>query len=142
VRVALSGQGADECLTGYRGALPLLYAELLRRGPGALLAALLPSLPAEGGLSWLLAGLRLYARRRLPTGLQRAWLSLRWQAAFADNRYFRLSELGPAPPPPPPLPHAEAFAERSYLHGYLYSLLCGSSLGTILRYEDRNSMYA
>ncbi len=129
VRVAISGQGADECLTGYRGTHPALLAELLRRGQWI-------------GRGALRSALRHLLRRSLPLVFDRAWSSLRWQMAFADNRYFRLSKLGPAPPLPAPPPYLAQFTKRSLLHGYLYSLLCGSSLGTILRYEDRNSMAA
>jgi asparagine synthase (glutamine-hydrolysing) len=129
VRVAISGQGADECLTGYRGTMPAVHAALLRQGRWPGLAGLLP-------------GLRTLARGLSPKGLYRAWLHLRWYAAFADTPFFRLSALGPPPPLTRPPPHLQAFFRRSPLHGYLYSLLCGSSLGTILRYEDRNSMSA
>ncbi len=129
VRVALSGQGADECLGGYRGTLPALQAGLLRQG-------------IFSGFTGLPAALRMLARTMVPEAAYRRWLRLRWRAAFRDNRYFRLSALDPCPPMSAAPPYLAAFLQRSLLHGYLYSLLCGSSLGTILRYEDRNSMAA
>lgn len=131
VRVVLSGQGADECLTGYAGALPALRADQLRRGDWLALR--------RAGLT---QALRLWLRRELPEVVQGAWLSWRWQRAFSASPYFHLQALAPLPPLPSPPHQFEAFSERSLLHGYLYSLLCGSSLGTILRYEDRNSMAA
>lgn len=139
VRVSLSGQGADECLTGYRGALPALHAELLRRGELSELTHELRDTPAP--LAALLRAVRLAARRQLPTVLEPPWQLHRWRQSFQPRPYFHLADLG-VPPLPEPLPHLAAFMRRSLLHGYLYSLLCGSSLATILRYEDRNSMLA
>jgi asparagine synthase (glutamine-hydrolysing) len=146
VRVVLSGQGADESLTGYSGSLSALVAELLRRGElpalGRELRALARTRTPPALLHELLRGawtaLRTFA---LPPPLSEAWLRRRWQRALRDTRYLRLSAL-PLPPLPPPGPEHQAFCERSLLHGYLYRLLTGSSLRTILRYEDRNSMAA
>ena len=146
VRVVLSGQGADESLTGYRGALSSLVAELVRRGD---LRALQRELQAQAltqtpqtllrdllGGAW--TALRTFA---LPERLSTEWLRRRWQYALRDTRFLHLRAL-PLPPLPEPGPYHQAFCERSLLHGYLYRLLTGSSLRTILRYEDRNSMAA
>jgi asparagine synthase (glutamine-hydrolysing) len=146
VRVVLSGQGADESLTGYRGALSTLTAELIRRGD---LRALHKELLAQAQtqtpqtlLRDLLGGAWTAARTfALPAALSSEWLHLRWQHALRDTRFFHLHAL-PLPPVPEPGPYHQAFCERSLLHGYLYRLLTGSSLRTILRYEDRNSMAA
>jgi asparagine synthase (glutamine-hydrolysing) len=142
VKVTLSGQGADECLTGYRGALPALHAELLRRRKWQALHQALKLAAPAAPLAALGSPLRLLLRGLVPQAAYKAWTRVRWQRQFRDGGLFCLSALGPAPVLPPPLPHARGFAERSVLHGYLYSLLCGSSLSTILRYEDRNSMAA
>lgn len=146
VRVVLSGQGADESLTGYSGSLSALVAELVRRGElralGHELRALARKKTPPELLRELLGGawtaLRTFA---LPPPLSEAWLRRRWQRALRDTPFLRLSAL-PPPPLPVPGPEHQAFCERSLLHGYLYRLLTGSSLRTILRYEDRNSMAA
>lgn len=141
VHVSLSGQGADECLTGYRGALPALHAELLRRGAWAELRLALRDAQPDAQLRGLLSALRLAARRQLPATLELPWQEHRWRQNFHRRPHFLIADLGTPLPPPPP-PHLDGFMRRSLLHGYLYSLLCGSSLATILRYEDRNSMLA
>jgi asparagine synthase (glutamine-hydrolysing) len=146
VRVVLSGQGADESLTGYRGALSSLVAELVRRRALQRLAhelrALLPGQSPAAVLRDLLGGtftaLRTFV---LPAAFSAYWLQRRWQRALRDTPYLRLSAL-PTPPLGEPGPYHDAFCARSLLHGYLYRLLTGSSLRTILRYEDRNSMAA
>ena len=146
VRVVLSGQGADESLTGYSGSLSALVAEHVRRGElralGQELRALAQRKTPPQLLRELLGGawtaLRTFA---LPPPLSAAWLRLRWQQALRDTPFLHLSAL-PPPPLPDPGPEHQAFCERSLLHGYLYRLLTGSSLRTILRYEDRNSMAA
>lgn len=146
VRVVLSGQGADECLSGYSGAFSALTAELLRRGAWSQLQReLSQTLPPVLGpmlLRKLLAASWTVARTFwLPTELQQAALARRWQHAFADTRYLQVSQL-PKVPLPLSGPSEPAFAQRSLLHAYLYRLLTGASLATILRYEDRNSMAA
>lgn len=146
-RVALSGQGADECLGGYGGTLPALRCGLLNGGDLAVLLAELAELTtatgrAQGLAQVMMSSLRQGLARRQP-GLYRDWLQHRWCRRFLDARYFNLAALEIQPPTLPAEPAAAAaFDQRSPLHGYLARLLCGPSLATILRYEDRNSMAA
>lgn len=144
-RVALSGQGADECLGGYGGTLPALRRQLLAghswRGLAVELAAISGlGRQAQGLLQALASTLRAELAERRPATYE-AWLEARWQQHFAASRYLDLPALSIQVPPLPKVPsQATAFDQRSALHGYLYRLLCGPSLATILRYEDRNSM--
>lgn len=144
VRVVLSGQGADESLTGYHGSLSALVAEHIRRGDlQALRTELLSRAQPPQVLLRELAGGAFTALRTFafPPALSQAWLQRRWRRALRDTRFFRLSAL-PLPPMTEAGPYHDDFCARSLLHGYLYRLLTGSSLRTILRYEDRNSMAA
>ncbi len=144
VRVVLSGQGADESLTGYHGALSALVAEHIRRGDLQGLHAELaaraqsPQVLLRELVGGAFTALRTFA---FPKALSQAWLQRRWRRALRDTRFFHLSAL-PLPPLPEPGPYHDEFCARSLLHGYLYRLLTGSSLRTILRYEDRSSMAA
>ncbi|HNN96061.1 MAG TPA: asparagine synthase (glutamine-hydrolyzing) [Pseudomonadota bacterium] len=144
-RVALSGQGADECLGGYGGTLPALRRHLLGRHRWRGLSAELAAISgwgrqAQGLLQALVSTLRGELAERRPATYE-AWLEARWQRHFWGSRYLDLPALAiQCPPLPPELPQASAFDRRSALHGYLYRLLGGPSLATILRYEDRNSM--
>ncbi len=148
-RVALSGQGADESLGGYGGTLAALRAQQLSQRQWALLRAELaaiasPQLGARAAAlrQALLSALRLGISRRKPD-LYQAWLQARFRRGFLRSRYFDVRALcGALPPLPTEPPHAAAFDARSLLHGYLYRLLVGTSLSTILRFEDRNSMMA
>lgn len=146
-RVALSGQGADECLGGYGGTLPALRSDLLHRRRFAELASELAYAPslrraAQGMRQLLATALRRQLAQERPDTYEH-WLDRRWYGQFLRARYFDLPGLAiQCPPRPPAPPQAQAFDERSALHGYLYRLLCGPSLATILRYEDRNSMAA
>lgn len=143
VKVAMSGQGADEALTGYGGSRPWLYAELWRRGR-------LPQLRHELAHSRLSRSQRLHAlaqsgwlalRQALPPQLSTALLDLKWQRAFRQAPFFALHSLGvPALVAGGSL--GEELDRQSLLHGYLYRLLTGSSLRAILRTEDRSSMAA
>ncbi|MBL9045550.1 MAG: asparagine synthase (glutamine-hydrolyzing) [Myxococcales bacterium] len=143
LKVAISGQGADEALTGYGGSRPWLYAELLRRGR-------LPQLRHELAHSQLPGSQLVHAlaqsgwlalRHALPLELSRGLLDLKWQRAFRQAPFFALHSLGvPALVAGGPL--GEERDEQSLLHGYLYRLLTGSSLRAILRTEDRSSMAA
>lgn len=143
LKVAISGQGADEALTGYGGSRPWLYAELLRRGR-------LPQLRHELAHSQLPGSQLVHAlaqsgwlalRHALPLELSRGLLDLKWQRAFRQAPFFALHSLGvPALVAGGPL--GEELDEQSLLHGYLYRLLTGSSLRAILRTEDRSSMAA
>lgn len=146
-RVSLSGQGADESLGGYGGTLPALRAQLLLHGQVRSLHAELAALPSGSARAQALkqatrTALRMYLARLQPD-LYRAWLVAGWRRRFQRAAYVDLQALSlPLPPLPLEPPHAAAFDARSVLHGYLYRLLTGSSLSTILRYEDRNSMLA
>lgn len=146
--VVLSGQGADESLTGYRGAFPVLYAELARRGQlGRLGRELWAARAVRGsGAGEIFAALRgggsaLLRQAVLPGALSEAWLAHKWRSA-ARRPPPLVSPGLPLPERPAPLPEEAAWAERSLLHAYLFRLLTGSSLGTILRFEDRSSMAA
>lgn len=152
--VVLSGQGADEALTGYRGALPLLLTELLRRGQLGRLGQEL--LVGRASVLAFLRGLLPFLRTLAPQALGEAWLRHKWRTTVQSRpevlallvREDALSpnSVGPTAagdellPFPSEAPFAAAFDRRSLLHGYLYRLLTGPSLATILRYEDRNSM--
>ena len=146
-RVALSGQGADESLGGYGGTLPALRAELVRQARLGPLSTELATLPSQIDRALALqraaaSALRSALARRHPH-LYTRWLDHRWQRSFATARYLDAAALSmPLPSLPADPPHAAAFDDRSLLHGYLYRLLVGTSLATILRYEDRNSMMA
>jgi asparagine synthase (glutamine-hydrolysing) len=142
--VMLDGQGADETLTGYHGAYRPLWAELLRRGALRSLRHELQAagrlhgyrpLPALAGAGWILCKERL-----VPAALYRAYLERKWRGLFAPERTagFRVH----VPPFPQDPPHLREWQEQSPLHAYLYQLIYGSSLQTILRFEDRNSMAA
>lgn len=142
--VMLDGQGADEALTGYHGAYRPLWADLLGRGALRSLGHELRAagrlhgyrpLPALLGAGWLLSRERL-----VPAPLYRAYLERKWRGLFSPERTagFRLH----VPPFPQDPPHLRAWQEQGPLHAYLYQLIYGSSLQTILRFEDRNSMAA
>ncbi len=141
LKVVISGQGADEALTGYGGALPWLLASHLRRGHLADFAhELLAQKPTPGqALTAILRSGWLSFRDGLPRPLGQALLARKWQNAFSQAPYFRLHGLG-VPDLVAGGPHAADLDERSLLHGYLYRLLTGSSLLAILRTEDRSSM--
>jgi len=140
-KVVVSGQGADEALTGYGGSRPWLLAEHLRRGQlaklGHELRATQPTM--RQALHSLAQAGWLSLRHALPTSLSSMLLGLKWQRAFQQAPFFRLDSLG-VPPLPPGGPLAAELEDRSLLHGYLYRLLSGSSLLAILRTEDRSSM--
>lgn len=140
LHVVLSGQGADEVLGGYHGATVLAQASQLLAHP-AHLFSLFP-LAAPPSLRRPRQVLQSAIRAQLATfapALYQRWLRLRFRHAQRHPAFF-LRALAPPPFPLDP-PHARAFDRRSLLHGYLYRLLVGTSLSTILRYEDRNSMY-
>lgn len=142
--VMLDGQGADETLTGYHGAFRPLWTELLmdlqlgRLGREVRAAHRLHGYRPLPSL--LRAGVLFARHRLLPQALYRRHLLRKWRGFFAPgkNPCFRLH----VPPAPPDPPHLDAWAGRSLLHAYLYGLVVGASLQTILRYEDRNSMAA
>ncbi len=142
LNVVVSGQGADEALTGYGGSQSWLLAELLRRGHFLDVQRELrrkPSLPLA--LHSVLQASWLSARHALPPRWSDTLLAVKWQRAFRNLPFFRLESLGlPALAHQGPL--ASEYEARSLLHGYLYRLLTGSSLLTILRTEDRSSMAA
>lgn len=143
LKVAISGQGADEALTGYGGSRPWLYAELLRRGQLSQLRHELAhsQLPGSQLVHALAQSGWLALRHALPLELSRGLLDLKWQRAFRQAPFFALHSLGvPALVAGGPL--GEERDEQSLLHGYLYRLLTGSSLRAILRTEDRSSMAA
>ncbi|MFO0573824.1 MAG: asparagine synthase (glutamine-hydrolyzing) [Polyangia bacterium] len=144
LRVLLSGQGADEALTGYRGAFPMLLAERVRRRELGRLGPELQRLGLTGGAAALALGRATWTALRarvLPRPLDAAVQHQRWRWQFRDRPGLHLSAL-PVPPPPVPGPWHDACDEQSLVHGYLYRLLTGASLASILRYEDRNSMAA
>ena len=147
VTVMLDGQGADEVLTGYHGAFRPLWADLLWGGAlrrffrEAQAARILHGYGARHwpGIAWAL----LTGRGRglpLHSALWPRYLERKWRDYFSPGRVpaFRVD----APPLPTELPQTAAWAGRSLLHAYLYQLTFGSSLQTILRFEDRNSMAA
>lgn len=148
LRVMLSGQGADEALTGYRGAFPMLLAERVRRRQLGLLGRDLRRLGLRGPAAaeaLLRAGWTALRARVLPRSVDEEVRRLRWRWQFRDRAGLRVGELlcgQPAPPPPEPGPLHDACDEHSLVHGYLYRLLTGASLASILRYEDRSSMAA
>lgn len=147
VTVMLDGQGADEVLTGYHGAFRPLWADLLWGGAlrrffrEAQAARTLHGYGARHwpGIAWAL----LTGRGRglpLHSALWPRYLERKWRDYFSPGRVpaFRVD----APPLPAELPQTAVWARRSLLHAYLYQLTFGSSLQTILRFEDRNSMAA
>ncbi len=141
LKVVVSGQGADEALTGYGGSLPWLLAEHLRRGKLQTLRRELASHPqiASHRLRTIAQAGWLALRHALPSPVSSALLDIKWQRAFRNAPFFRLESLG-VPPLAPSGPLVDEFEDRSLLHGYLYRLLSGSSLLAILRTEDRSSM--
>lgn len=139
-KVVVSGQGADEALTGYGGSQSWLLAEQLRRGRWNDVKHELQRRPSlQRALYAMLQASWLSTRQALPMQLSDMLLSLKWQRAFRNLPYFRLESLG-LPRIASGGPLASEYAARSLLHGYLYRLLTGSSLLTILRTEDRSSM--
>lgn len=141
IKVVISGQGADEALTGYGGAIPWLLADHLRHGHLTRFAQeLWASKPSPGQAMHALAQSGWLAfRDGLPASLQALLLARKWQRSFHTTPFFRLDGLG-LPDIVAGGPLADEFAARSLLHGYLYRLLSGSSLLAILRTEDRSSM--
>ncbi len=141
LKVVISGQGADEALTGYGGTLPWLLASHLRKGRLADFAHELwtqKPTPRQAVTAILRSGW-LSLRDGLPDSVGKALLARKWQSAFAKAPFFRLQSLG-VPDLVAGGPHAADLDQRSLLHGYLYRLLTGSSLLAILRTEDRSSM--
>ena len=148
--VMLDGQGADEILTGYHGAFRPAWANLLRRHALSRLSHELrgaSALHGYGPLRSLAQAAQTLVRHHVQrTAAYNRYLRGRWrgffvgrsQAPLSPQRAFRLH----VPPFPAEHPHVQAWAHKSPLHSYLYQLVVGSSLQTILRYEDRNSMAA
>ncbi len=143
ITVMLDGQGADETLTGYHGAFRPLWAGLLRQLALSRLSHELRGAARLHGYRplWSLLGAgATLLREALPAALYDRYLDRKWRGFFAQPAapFFRLH----APPQPVDPPLLGEWNRRSLLHGYLYQLTVGSSLQTILRYEDRNSMAA
>jgi asparagine synthase (glutamine-hydrolysing) len=134
IKVMLDGQGADELLGGYRYYMAARLASLLRQGRWVEAGRFLHRTSKWPGAdsSWLLLrsvgflmppSLQAPARRLVGRDLEPPWLNANW-----------FSERGVAP------------RDLSYTRGkevlreYLYRTLSETSLPTLLRYEDRNSM--
>lgn len=134
IKVLLDGQGADELLGGYRAYLGVRLAQIVREGriaqAGSFLrrCAALPGMSssylmqkaAESLLPVQVQGpLRKLARRELLP----EWLNGEWfHRAGVDGRPVR------------------AEVRRPLLTEELVQELCSTSLPSLLRYEDRNSM--
>lgn len=139
LKVVLSGQGADEALTGYGGCWPFWLAETLRNADLASFASGLCAqhptwsarLRATAQAGWL------GFRETLPAPLAAFALSTKWHRAFAHAPFFHADRLGV---PPIVESACEGLQPNALLHKYLFRLLTGSSLLTILRTEDRSSM--
>ncbi|MBL8635788.1 MAG: asparagine synthase (glutamine-hydrolyzing) [Myxococcales bacterium] len=139
-KVVVSGQGADEALTGYGGSQSFCLAEQLRRGHWLDVQRELRRKPSvKHALYSLLQAGWLSARQALPMPLTTTLLELKWQRAFRGLPFFHVESLG-LPRLTKQGPLTSEYEARSLLHGYLYRLLTGSSLLTILRTEDRSSM--
>lgn len=136
IKVVLDGQGADEMLAGYDAYVSARLASLIKQrrfseasrlalnaverlGPRALLRLgryLLP--PRLAGLARWLVGEEL-----VPDWLEQSWFISRGVV------------LGAA------LPTSTGLADKEVLRAELYKSLFYASLPSLLRYEDRNSMF-
>jgi asparagine synthase (glutamine-hydrolysing) len=137
MKVMLDGQGADETISGYHGAYSTHFLDLARqRRLGALLHEIgrhraLHGYSARSVWSTLGRGL---VRSAMPAAVYR---SVRGRMSEGRGHPFftvqpRALAAGNA--------EANAWARRGALDEYLFKLTTGSSLQSLLRYEDRNSM--
>lgn len=134
VKVMLDGQGADEILAGYRPFLAARLASCVRSvdipGAAAVVRSIARTPPSEAARAFAEAGGHLLPRRlqgaartAVGAGLQPRWLNRRW---FEDRQA----------PTQPFLP----FRESDVLRASLRQNVLRTSLPSLLRYEDRNSM--
>jgi asparagine synthase (glutamine-hydrolysing) len=135
ITVMLDGQGADEMLAGYRWYLSARLASLLRQGqlPKAWrFLRQVRKLPGSGGMmrlflragGFLLPGrLQTLGRHLSGQGLMLPWMNERWFAGQGVQA-VAVGNLGTC----------------DILRQQLHQTLVATSLPTLLRYEDRNSM--
>jgi asparagine synthase (glutamine-hydrolysing) len=133
IKVMLDGQGADEILGGYRYYLGARIASLVQQGKLKQATELwqkIVKLPDVNGLEMMFVagGLLLpesltgIARKSVGKSLSPSWLNDTWFLDREVKLHF------------PPLIHSQ-----NLLHDRLYQSI-ETSLPSLLRYEDRNSM--
>jgi asparagine synthase (glutamine-hydrolysing) len=138
MKVMLDGQGADETISGYHGAYPTHFLDLARR-------LRLVALAQEVGRYRALHG---YSARSVVTTLGRGLVRSALPPALYRMVRGRMAEHSQGHPffavEARPLGadggELRAWARRGALSEYLFRLTTGSSLQSLLRYEDRNSM--
>lgn len=128
VKVALDGQGGDELLAGYHGYFPVLFFYLIRTLQWLKLA--------REGLLYLIThgtsttlNLLIYSYHRLRQTKRSdfgPWLSNDFAAKFKGQPLFPADDIKPP--------------EVSLFDWFLYSSILVTSLPSLLKYEDRNSM--
>jgi asparagine synthase (glutamine-hydrolysing) len=139
MKVMLDGQGADETISGYHGAYPPYFLDLARGLRLSTLSREVTLYRRLHGYSarsvWTTLG-RGLARTAMPAAV---YQTLRQRApAGRSHPFFQVAggqalavETSEA---------SRSWARRGALPEYLYRLTTGSSLQSLLRYEDRNSM--
>jgi asparagine synthase (glutamine-hydrolysing) len=141
IKVMLDGQGPDEMFAGYRSYLPTRVAGLLFRGrflTAARFAAALSRLPGESPSSVVRGVLRdsaAAARGSLPERIRTPAYRLTWRKRlpdWLDGAWLAAHDVVVPGP-------AQTVAATADLQARLGEDV-RSSLRTLLRYEDRNSM--
>jgi asparagine synthase (glutamine-hydrolysing) len=136
MKVMLDGQGADETLTGYHGAYATRFLDLARGlsfGPLLREVRLYRGLHGYPALATWMTLARGLARGVVPRAVQRRVHSSR---AARPHPFFPVRPASRISWEEP----ASEWARRGALPEYLFRLTTGSSLQSLLRYEDRNSM--
>jgi len=134
IKVLLDGQGADELLAGYRGFLGIRLAELVRAGKIPAAAAFLRTCVRHLGVS---AGylVQKAAEYLLPAQVQgplRKIVGRELLPSWMNEQWFARAGVHAAP--------ANGGHEGPLLKRELLRELQSTSLPSLLRYEDRNSM--
>src|SRR5579884_11821 len=134
IKILLDGQGADELLAGYRGFLGIRLAELVRAGKIPAAAAFLRTCVRHLGVS---AGylVQKAAEYLLPAQVQgplRKIVGRELLPSWMNEQWFARAGVHAAP--------ANGGHEGPLLKRELLRELQSTSLPSLLRYEDRNSM--
>ncbi len=137
MKVMLDGQGADETVSGYHGAYPPFFLDLIRRLHWRQFWQELALYRGYHGYSMMGTMKNIFAswfRSALPGVLYQPLASYYLQKQ--RHPFFMVQ--------PSPTSVEErvprVWRKRGALPEYLYRLTTGSSLQSLLRYEDRNSM--
>ena len=136
VKVMLDGQGADETISGYHGAYHTFFLELAQQGKWRKLkheVQLYQQFHHHPALSTWVTLARGLLRASLSNGLHRQIVGRRLQHSHPlfSVRPSKLIEEDE---------QASRWQQRGALQKYLFNMVTGSSLQSLLRYEDRNSM--